>query len=470
MAAGNEPVRVAAAISLTDALTAVAAAYKAEGHGDVLFTFGSSGQLQAQIENGAPLDAFVSASPAQVDALVRKKLADTSSVRVIACNRLVLVLPADAQSPAAGFRELVNPRYRRVAIGEPATVPAGQYATQALGNLGLMEALKTRLVYGANVRQVLDYVERGEVDAGIVYATDARESGRRVRVVAFAEPGTHDPIEYPGVVVSNSPRSSAARRFLDYLGADVAREILARKGFDPVPCPQAPRAGAAPAETGTTGMWGSLLLSVGVALMSTVLVAATGVPLAYFMARRRFRGRTVLEALLTVPLVLPPTVVGYLIIVTAGARGWAGGWLHRATGYSIMFRVEGAVLAAAVVALPMLYLPARAAFAAVEKEMEDVATLMGAGRLATFWHVSLPLARRGIAAGLILAFARSLGEFGATAMVLGIQPDRMTLPISVWVDYEHRNLGHAGGAVFALTAVSLALIMAYNASSVSRQE
>jgi molybdate transport system permease protein len=178
----------------------------------------------------------------------------------------------------------------------------------------------------------------------------------------------------------------------------------------------------------------------------------------------------VLEALLTVPLVLPPTVVGYLIIVTLGARGWVGETLHRAFDYSIMFRVEGAVLAAAVVALPMLYLPARAAFAAVEKEMEDVATLMGAGRLATFWHVSLPLARRGIAAGLILAFARSLGEFGATAMVLGVQPDRLTLPISVWVDYEQRNLPHATAAVVALTAISLALVMAYNASSVSRQE
>ena len=219
-------------------------------------------------------------------------------------------------------------------------------------------------------------------------------------------------------------------------------------------------------------LWGPLLLSLGVATMATLLVAAVGVPLAYFMARHRFAGRSVVEAVITVPLVLPPTVVGYLLIMTLGARGWAGSLLRRFTDYSIMFRVEGAVLAAAVVALPMLYLPARAAFAAVEKEMEDVATLMGAGRLATFWHVSLPLARRGIAAGLILTFARALGEFGATAMVLGVSsdPDRMTLPISIWVDYETRNLGHATGAVGALSVISLALIMAYNASAVSRQE
>jgi molybdate transport system permease protein len=221
-----------------------------------------------------------------------------------------------------------------------------------------------------------------------------------------------------------------------------------------------------------TDLWRPLLLSLGIASLATVLVAGVGIPLAYVMARRRFAGRSVVEALITVPLVLPPTVVGYLLIMTLGARGWVGELIHRVSGYSMMFRTEGAVLAAAVVALPMLYLPARAAFAAVEKEMEDVATLMGAGRLATFWHVSLPLARRGIAAGLILAFARSLGEFGATAMVLGISsdPGRMTLPISIWVDYETRNLSHATAAVAALSAVSLALIMAYNASAVSRQE
>ena len=219
-------------------------------------------------------------------------------------------------------------------------------------------------------------------------------------------------------------------------------------------------------------LWPALGLSLKIAGAATAVVALVAIPLAYVMSRRRFIGKSIVEAVITMPLVLPPTVVGYLIIVTLGARGWVGRWLYHFFDYSIMFRREGAVLAAAVVSLPMLYIPTRAAFAAVEKEMEDVATLMGAGRLATFWHVSLPLARRGIAAGLILAFARSIGEFGATAMVLGISsdPGRVTLPISIWVDYEQRNLAHATAAVVALTAVSLALIMAYNASSVSRQE
>lgn len=227
----GEPVRVAAAISLKEVMSEVGAAFKAEGRGEVEFTFGASGQLQAQIEYGAPLDAFISASHAQVDPLAEAKLADVATRRVVAGNRLVLIVPAGAKSPPGRLADLSDPRVRRVAVGEPKTVPAGQYAKQALAAAKLDDAFKGRLVYGANVRQVLDYVERGEVDAGIVYATDARESGERVRVVETIDSAAHDPIEYPAVVLSRSRRREAAEAFLDYLGTDKARDLLTRRGF-----------------------------------------------------------------------------------------------------------------------------------------------------------------------------------------------------------------------------------------------
>lgn len=226
-----EEVRVACAISLKEAVTEVAQAYKAEGRGEVRLTFGSSGQLQAQIEYGAPIDAFISAAHVQVAALVEAKRGDATSKRLVAGNRLVLVVPADAKSPPSSFHDLADARHRRVAVGEPRSVPAGQYAMQALRSMKLADALHGRLIHGANVRQVLDYVERGEVDAGIVYATDAHESGDRVRVVARVDPTTHDPIEYPAVIVSDSRRRQAAVAFLDYLGTEKARALLARRGF-----------------------------------------------------------------------------------------------------------------------------------------------------------------------------------------------------------------------------------------------
>ncbi len=132
-----------------------------------------------------------------------------------------------------------------------------------------------------------------------------------------------------------------------------------------------------------------LFLSLEIALSATVLAAIFAVPLAYVLSRRRFPGRSVVEAIVTVPLVLPPTVVGYLIIMTLGSRGWIGRWLHDALGYSILFRFEGAVLAAALVALPMLYLPAKAGFAGVNRDLEDIARLLGSTRWQLFWRVSL---------------------------------------------------------------------------------
>jgi molybdate transport system permease protein len=218
-------------------------------------------------------------------------------------------------------------------------------------------------------------------------------------------------------------------------------------------------------------VWTPLLLSLRIAAAATALTALVAVPLAFVLARRQFVGKSAVEALIVVPLVLPPTVVGYLLIMAFGSEGWLGGaWLSRHFGYSILFRIEGAVLAAATVALPMLYLPAKAAFASVDRELEETARLLGASRLQLFWHVSLPLARKGLASGMILAFARALGEFGATMMVFGWQSRRVTLPVSIYADYVAGELENATAAVIALTAVSLLLITAYNRSTLSRQE
>jgi molybdate transport system permease protein len=209
-------------------------------------------------------------------------------------------------------------------------------------------------------------------------------------------------------------------------------------------------------------LWPPMMLSLRVALVATLLVALIGIPLSYFMGRRSFRGKSIIDALLIVPLVLPPTVVGYLILVVMGAHGVVGSILKKLFDYSILFNWHGAVVASTVVALPLLYLPARAAFASIDSEMEDLSKLMGASALQTFWHVSLPLARRGIASGLLLAFARALGEFGATIMVMGSLQMQQTLPISIYDDWISNDLKHSAPAVMALGLVSFAVVLLYN--------
>ena len=214
-------------------------------------------------------------------------------------------------------------------------------------------------------------------------------------------------------------------------------------------------------------LFSPLALSLKVAVVASVLVALVGVPLAWAMARWSFRGKSLLEAFLIVPLVLPPTVVGYFIIIVVGARSPVGAFLRSTFDYSLLFHWHGAVLASATVALPLLYLPAKAAFASIEHELEDVARLMGASSTQVFWHVSLPMARQGIGSGLLLGFARALGEFGATVMVLG---GKQTLPISIYDDYVAGDLIAAAPAVAALTGVSLLVIVLYNRSLLTRPD
>lgn len=217
-------------------------------------------------------------------------------------------------------------------------------------------------------------------------------------------------------------------------------------------------------------VWPQLWLSVQISLGSTLLVAIIGLPLAALLARRRFIGKSLLEALLFVPLVLPPTVVGFLLLALFGANGPLGRLLLGAFHYSIIFRVEGAILAAFVVSFPLVYLPAKAGFASIGREYIDLARVLGVSRWTLFWQVLLPLGRRPIISGLILAFARALGEFGATNMIFGWRVGKTTLPISVYADYEQGATSHAIPAVLTLVGLSLLISLVFNLLPLTRPE
>ena len=239
--AGAESVTVSAAISMKDALEEVARAYEKQSGDEVELNFGSSGQLMTQIARGAPVDVFVSAADEQMDQLERDRLIDPPTRLAVAGNRLVLVVPADSTGAPVSFEALSEKRFKRISIGQPDTVPAGKYAMQVLERLSLRDAVRERLIYGANVRQVLSYVERGEVEAGIVYRTDARYA-ENVRVVAAADESWHEPIRYPAAIVSASKNRQPAQRFLTFLGGNEAQQILSRHGFtSPAPATQPAR-------------------------------------------------------------------------------------------------------------------------------------------------------------------------------------------------------------------------------------
>ena len=246
LARGGE-ITVSAAVSLKEALTDLASAYEKQGGGKVHHNFGATGHLLAQIRDGAPVDGFVSAAESHMDQAVKGKLVDADSRTAIAGNTLVLIVPSDAKGAAGvdSFQSLGRAAIKRLAIGQPKTVPAGQYAEQVLKKLGLIESLRDRLVFGGSVRQVLDYVERGEVDAGVVYATDAKESGAKVRIIATADESWHEPILYSVGAVSASEHKTEMDAFIAYLRTDAARAVLTSRGFTvPAPSTQPSRSDA----------------------------------------------------------------------------------------------------------------------------------------------------------------------------------------------------------------------------------
>ncbi len=203
--------------------------------------------------------------------------------------------------------------------------------------------------------------------------------------------------------------------------------------------------------------WVALALSLKVAGWATLIDLILGVAVAWAMTRWRFPGRQLLDAILTLPMVLPPTVLGYYLLVLIGRRGVLGAWLYEHLGITLIFTWQGAVIAASVVAFPLVLKSARAAFEGVEPQLENAARVLGLNEWAVFFRVSLPLAWPGVLAGTLLAFARALGEFGATLMVAGSIPGRtQTLSIAV---YEAVQAGQDDLANTLVLIVSITCIV-----------
>jgi len=231
--AGRE-ITVSAAVSLRDAFREISKQYEERTGAKINFNFGASGALQKQIESGAPVDVFASAGIPQMDALATKGLIAPETRRDFARNTLVLVVPADSTSGITSFADLGGAKVTKLAIGNPKTVPVGQYAEQTLTRLGLWERLGPRLILAEDVRQALDYVARGEVDAGIIYASDVRATEDRVRTVATAPSDSHAPILYPIAVIRASTHQDVARAFIDGVMSDEGQRVLEKYGFEGV--------------------------------------------------------------------------------------------------------------------------------------------------------------------------------------------------------------------------------------------
>ena len=207
-------------------------------------------------------------------------------------------------------------------------------------------------------------------------------------------------------------------------------------------------------------VWITLALTLKVAAWATAINLVLGVAVGWLLARRRFIGREFVDAVLTLPLVLPPTVMGYYLLVVIGKRGWLGHWLQESLGINLIFTWQGAVIAATIVSFPLVLKSARAAFEGVDPQLEKAARVLGLGEWALFFRVTLPMAWPGILAGTLLAFARAMGEFGASLMVSGSIPQQtQTLSMAIYdaVQAGQDPLAHL--LVIITAALSMAVLL-----------
>jgi len=447
-----------AAASLTDALQEAVHHYRSSHPGvEVVFNFGASGTLARQIRAGAPADLFLSANPMWMDELEREGLIDPGSIRNVLSNALVIVVPRDSTLRFRSPSDLANSEIHRIAIADPAVAPAGAYTRSYLEGKGIWKSIERRVVPTLDVRAALAAVATGAVDCGIVYRTDAATKAG-VSIAYSVPPGEEPGIVYSLAVLRHVPGETAA--LAAFLASPAGLEIFQHHGFLP-----APRGGPAPIppfQPSRTSEWALLWFTIRVAFASTALIFLPGLLLAFALARGRWPGKSLIETLVNIPLVLPPTAVGLLLFELVSRRTIVGSWIHDLLGRDITFTASAVVLATAVMSIPLLIRSARTAFEEVPRRYEEIARTLGRGRIYVFLTITLPLAHRGILAGLVLAFSRALGEFGATMMVAGNIPGRtQTMALAIF----HRvQIGDDPGAY---RLVALAVVLAFVAIWIS---
>ncbi|HTY63987.1 MAG TPA: molybdate ABC transporter permease subunit [Acidobacteriota bacterium] len=210
-------------------------------------------------------------------------------------------------------------------------------------------------------------------------------------------------------------------------------------------------------------IWNTLRLSLLVVSIATIVIAVVGTALGWLLAKRHFRGKDLLDAILTLPMVLPPTVTGYYLILLLGRRGLLGKPLYDLTGWAVTFTWVAAVIAATVIAMPLMIKSARAAIESVDAEYEIASRIMGKSEFETFFRITLPLAGRGILAGVVLSFARAFGEFGATLMLAGNIPGKtQTMPLAIYEAVVSGEDTQAKWLALILTGISITVVYLTN--------
>ena len=449
----EKQITVLAAAGLTNAITAIADEYEEAANTKVILNFDSSSRLAKQLEAGADADIYISANEKWMDYVCDNNFADIASRCDLATTDLILIGTKDIyQNNNIAFDSNFAALYSgHLAIGDFSNVPVGMYTEQALKKTELWSPLEDNFVLASKVSDVVRYVETGECELGICYAASAIASDNVVKLYTFAA-DTHDPIKFISAKCTNA--KPEAENFLAFLSENKSLGIFAANGFTT----------STRLETlkytkhktlFTQEELQAVILSVKVALVCVGAVLVPGIFLGWLLARKNFHGKDFFEAFVNLPLVIPPVVTGYLALLLLGKNGLLGKYIYDTFGFSIAFTWKAAVVTSAIMGMPLLIRSVKTAMTMTDIRLEKAALTLGSSPAKVFFTITLPLAMPGILSGVMLAFARSLGEFGATATFAGNIPGKtQTLSLAI-----HNLTQTPGGDAAALRLTLISIII-----------
>ena len=437
-AKSQERLDVHCAASIADATREAADEFSQRSGQKVAIHTGASSTLASQILKGSQADVFISANRQWLNSLEKEELVADSTIREIATNRIVLAARRDASFTWDPDTPLSSAFSGRLAIGNPSHVPSGIYAKEALNELNQWGAFGDRIVTAQDASATIAYLLDGHATAAIIYASDLQRSDAIAEVHRFDMP---KPRLWAAPI-----RGQKGDEFMMFLSSDAAQTIFKKHGLMP---PSGEDAPIPLAENSQGAIEEIVILSVRVSLVAVLLILPFGIFFGWLLARREFPGKSILNALIHVPLVLPPVVTGYMLLWCFGRHGPLG-WL----GFA--FTWEGAAIASAIVAFPLFVRAARIGFESIDPRLEDAAQTLGASPSRVFFRISLPLCSGALISGALLAFGRSLGEFGATITFAGsVAGETETLPLAIHTALQSPT-GDETVATLALVSTLLA--------------
>ncbi|MBH06074.1 MAG: hypothetical protein CMJ20_07110 [Phycisphaeraceae bacterium] len=454
---------VACAASMANVLARIEPAVQSDLGLGFTVDAASSGALAQQIIHGSDVDIFVSADHDWMEVLDRRGMLLTGSQRDLVGNRLVVITRDGATNRVRQLSDLVDSSHQPLAVGQPDSVPLGKYTQQALIHAGIWQRVGSHVAMGPDATAVLRYVASGQSPVGIVYQSDALRIPNLQTILQIDQSG-HSPIRYTAAVVRTSRQLQYAEELVDWLASDRAAVAYRASGLEVLgrqPAKLASRIAFNNASVNTWPESATVMSAVALSVLSAFAAVAVcllpGIGIAWLLARKQFFGKAFVEIVVMLPMVVPPVVTGYVLLVLFSIHGPIGSPIFQWLSLRIAFTWFGAALAQAVIAFPLLVLTLRVAIESVDRELEQAATSMGASAWRVLTHVTLPISWPGLAAGCVLAFARSLGEFGATVLIAGNIPGRtQTLPLAIY-SFSHMPEGQSTTVGLALVAIALAV-------------